>query len=82
MVGNPETGDKTSFEDITPLKSAWLPAIDVAPVNTDFRRCHNFASSVRLVRRSRPKGLDSSEPIQQHGVQGQVLAYRISVHCI
>jgi hypothetical protein len=22
MVGNPETGDKTSFEDISPLKSA------------------------------------------------------------
>jgi hypothetical protein len=23
VVGNPETGDKTSFEDISPLKSAW-----------------------------------------------------------
>ena len=23
MVENPETGDETSFEDISPLKSAW-----------------------------------------------------------
>jgi hypothetical protein len=23
MVGNPETGEKTGFEDISPVKSAW-----------------------------------------------------------